>query len=231
MRHQHCSSACTPRCRGALVLALRTALGRGQGWAASWHRGAGAIGPSWHGKEMRRTPRVHCSSWCPCWIQPARVGARPAFSTAAVAALEGSWARGGAGQLLPLCWQLWSSVVALGPALPGVQDERDRGQCGQKAPVSCQGAAWPQFPLVCRICVWLGAASAARQSQPCLPSSSVRFLLWSVRCALPAAAARRCLPLLGSVCVPGPALLEPLCARPCSAGLCPTGPLCSQEAG
>lgn len=206
------------------MLALRTALGQGQGWAASWHRGAGATGPSWQGKEMSRTPSEHCGSSFPCRIQPARVGACPAFSTAAVAAVEGSCAQGPASPTVLAAVEL---SHGLGPASLGVQDKWDHGQCGQTVPVSSQGAAWPQFPLaVLTLCVG-GKGQPSEPGSPASPPSSscASCSAWGgVRCLLLLpAAAWLCL----AVCV----LLEPLCARPCPAGLCPTLPSARRRPG
>lgn len=129
--------------------------------------------------------------------------------------------------LLPLWWQLWSSAMALGTALPRLQDEGDHGQCGQKVPVSSQRAAWPQFPLaVLNLCLGgNGRSTPSLALPPSPPCSSVRFLLWlGAVCA----ACCCCPPLPGSawLCVSARALCcWSLCVSVrlprCRAAVCP----------
>lgn len=147
------------------------------------------------------------------------------------------------------CVQHCCSGCGGGELCPGTSFSHCAGSCGaQPRPRSCLArgpgqmgpwTVWTDSPRVrpgscvaavssrCAdsVCGWEGSALRARQSR--LASILiVRFLLCLGRCALPAAAARRCLALLGSVCAAGASVCP---AVPCRA--VPDSPLCSQEAG
>lgn len=138
-----------------------------------------------------------------------------------------------------------SRACAQGPASPtvlaAVELSHGLGSCLARGPGQTgPRTVWTESPRVLpgscvaaassrcaeSVCGWEGSALRARQSRPRLHPHPCASCSGSVRCALPAAAARRCLALLGSVCAAG--------ASVCPAVLCgavPDCPLCSQEAG
>lgn len=162
-------------------------------------------------------PRVRARSSPQGWV----LILHPAFSTAAMAVVEGSWAGGGAGPVprdqLVLCWQLGSSATALGPGRAGAQDEWDHGQslCPPRELLAAVPSGCARSVLG-----WEQSALPARQSRPRLhPHPCASCSGWG---------GVRCLLLCLALCVrPGPVLLEPPCAR----RAVPDCPLCSQEAG
>ncbi|XP_051653337.1 cytohesin-1 isoform X1 [Manacus candei] len=181
---------------------LGTTVGQGLGRAPSWHGGTGdtvhTVAPCVHGRASPQgwvlIPHLALLQW-PRWR-----GAEP----------RGEW---------PLCpWSGFSHCAGLQSST--MAQHWDKGglwSVWTESPRVPWGAAWLQYPLaVLNSCLGgNGLSTPGPAPQPRLHPHLSASRSGSVQCVLPAAAARCCLALLGSVCPPGP----------CAAGarVCPPG--------